>query len=375
MDTVFLTALELARDLTASPASIEKVARKTSSPEAARWAFGQWDYRKRGKVKFSRAEEMLFIREALEQATHERVAAYHASLFPPGVPVADLTAGIGSDLIALASRGPVNGFELDSERAEYARHNLAVYGQTAEVRVQDSLAYLSGHPEEFPYAFADPARRVEGRRTLRLDEFSPDPGSLAELFSTRHLGIQKLSPMLADDLLESLGPRVEFVSFGGECREALIFAGREAGEGWSAVQVESGERLPRGPLPVTTETPLGYFFDADPAAVRAHGLGALCARHDLVPLEGSNGYLTGETPVTSPWLRTYRVLYSGKADTKATRRALRDLDAATPELKQRGAGLNLIEERKNYRSEGSRAVSLAIWSIGKSLRHVILEAN
>lgn len=317
---------------------------------------------------------MLFVREALEQATHERVAAYHASLFPKGEQVADLTVGIGADLIALATHGLATGFELDEERAEYARHNLGVYGTAAEVRTEDSLAYLEGHPNEFPFAFADPARRVEGRRTLRLDEFSPDPEVLARLFATRKLGVQKLSPMLADELLESLGSRVEFVSFRDECREALVFAGREAGEGWNAVHLESGERLPRGPLPVATETPMQYLFDADPAAVRVHGLGALCARHDLIPLEGSNGYLTGDVPVRSPWLRTYEVLYSGKADLKATRKALRDLDAATPELKQRGAGLNLIEERKNYRSEGKRAVSLVIWSIGKSLRHVIVES-
>ena len=138
----------------------------------------------------------------------------------------------------------------------------------------------------------------------------------AERMAVSFSGSEDLIPMLADELLGGLGPRAEFVSFGGECREALVFAGRKAGEGWGAVHVESGERLPRGPLPLTTDNPADYFFAADPAAVRAHSLGALCTRFDLVPLEGSNGYLTGDAPVISPWLRSYRVLYSGKADVK-----------------------------------------------------------
>lgn len=358
-----LQALEMSRDLPATPNNIARVSR-TLGDEAARWAFGQWDLRKRAKAKFTRTDEMLFVREALEQATHERVAAYHASLFPQGALVADLTTGIGADLIALAQRGPAIGFELDSERAEYARHNLG--NLAATVHIQDSLAA----DIEATYAFADPARRVEGRRTLNLDEFSPAPREIADRFANLTLGVIKLTPMLRDEDLESLGKGLEFISFGGECREALVLAGRDAPTGRWAVHVETGERLPAHDPIENTETPGAYLFDADPAAIRAHALGAL----GLATLGDSNGYLTGDDLLPSPWLRPYRVLYHGKADAKTTRAALRDLDAATPELKQRGAGLDLIKERKTYAMNGKRPLSLAIWPVGRSLRHTILEA-
>lgn len=312
------------------------------------------------------------MREALEQATHERVAAYHASLFPEGVLVADMTVGIGADLIALAARGPVIGFELDEERAEYARHNLAVYGKQGEVRAEDSVDWMA-QKGEVQYAFADPARRVEGRRTLQLEEFAPNPLTLADLFSRLKLGIIKLTPMLSDEALRGLGARVDFLSFGNECREALVLLGSEAEPGIFAVHVESGERLAAGYPPLAVEEPSEYLYDADPAAVRAHGLGTLCDQFDLHPLGDSNGYLTGSALIQSPWLRSYRVLYQGKADVKTTKRALRDLDAATPEFKQRGAGLDLIKERQTYTMSGSRAVSIAVWKNGKSLRHAILE--
>lgn len=367
-DARFLAALELARDLSSTPGNLERVS-KGSSPEAARWAFGQWELRKRARAKFTRADEMLFVREALEQATHERVAEYHGSLFPPDAPVVDLTAGIGADLIGISSRGFAVGFEIDPLRAEYANHNLAVYLRPAKVEVLDSLTAVW----DAAYAFADPARRVEGRRTLDLGEFAPDPRAIAERFRKLSLGVMKLSPMLTDEALGALGTRVEFVSFDGECREALTFAGSEAVPGRFAVHVESGERLEASPMPAAMDSPAEYLFDADPAAVRGHAIGTLCERHGLVPLGDSNGYLTGDAAVESPWLRTYRVLYTGKADLKATRRALRELDAATPELKQRGAGLDLIKERKAYATEGKRAVSLVIWPQGRSLRHAIVE--
>jgi len=361
----------MSADLEPTPSAIERVG-KATSPEAARWAFGQWDSRRRAKAKFSRASEMLFVREALEQATHERVAAYHASLFPEGELVVDMTVGIGADLIALAARGPALGFELDDERAEYARHNLAVYGHECEVRGQDSVEWLP-KSDSVGYAFADPARRVEGRRTLQLDEFAPNPASLATLFNRLKLGVIKLTPMLSDEALRGLSTRVDFLSFGGECREALVLLGSEAEPGTFAVHLESGERLAAGYPPLAVEEPGEYLYDADPAAVRAHGLGTLCDQYRLQPLGDSNGYLTGRTLVQSPWLRAYRVLYQGKADAKSTKRALRDLDAATPEFKQRGAGLDLIKERQAYAMAGSRAVSIAVWKNGKSLRHAILE--
>jgi hypothetical protein len=361
-------ALALAKGLPATPANLQRVARATGD-DVARWAFGQWELRTRAKTKFARAEEMGFVREALEQATHERVAAYHASLFPPDVLVADLTSGIGADLIALAARGPAIGFELDPDRAEYARQNLRVHGHASEVKVEDSL--LAGWT--FAYAFADPARRVEGRRTLDPEEFSPNPVVLAERFQALQRGVIKLSPLLHDSFLESLGPWLQFVSFGGECREALVAVGQSVAGSRTAHHVESGETVEAMAPPEPVLEPGEYLYEADPAAIRAHAVGTLSSRYGLKPLGDSNGYLTGHEPIDSPWLRVYRVLYHGKADTRATKAALRQHEAATPELKQRGAGLDLVKLRKEFASSGSRPVSLAIWPVGRSLRHTILD--
>ena len=179
------------------------------------------------KAKFKEAEQMLFDRDGLEMASHETVAAYHASRYPEGVRVADLTSGIGADLVALARRGEAVGFELDEVRAAYARHNLEILGLSADILVIDSLVA----DWDFQYAYADPARRVGSSRTLNPADFSPDPVLLAERFRGLRRGAMKLSPMLRDDFLLQFGGELEFVSFRGECREALVWLGRDsAGE-------------------------------------------------------------------------------------------------------------------------------------------------
>ena len=105
-------ALAALRDQAPTPKNLERAAREHGI-EAARWAIGQWELRKKAVGKFKQAAEMLFTAEALEQSTHEAVAKWRASQFPEGALVADLTTGIGGDLIALAKRGPVLGFDLD----------------------------------------------------------------------------------------------------------------------------------------------------------------------------------------------------------------------------------------------------------------------
>ncbi len=355
-------ALSLTQYLPATPKHLSRVAEKLG-PELARWGFEQWDLRKRGAAKFARAGEMLFVREALEQATHERVAGYHASQFPAGELVVDATCGIGADLIALAGRGRARGYDLDSERLGCASHNLRVHGLESELVESDSLAADWGAE----YAFADPARRVGGQRTFDPSHFSPDPEALAVKMRPLQRGGIKLSPLLFDGYLEALGPRLEFVEYGGECREALVWLGSGVEPGRGAVQAESGEFLPEADLHYSVEAPGEYLIEAGPSVIRAHALG----NFGLPGLGDSNGYLTG-TAQTSEWLKCYPVLWQGKFDVALLKRELKRLDASTPEIKQRGAKQDLTKLRKQWILDGSQPVAVAIWPVGKSLRAAIL---
>lgn len=362
-------ALELAFGKPATPKEIARVA-ASCGDEDARWAFTQWTLRERARSKFALADEMLFTREALEQATHEAVAAYRASRFPAGAPVIDLTCSIGADLIALARRGPAIGFDLDAERLSHAAVNLAAHGLDGELKLADCLE----EPWHAEYAFADPARRSAGRRTVDPEDFQPSPTALAERMIGMKLAAMKLTPMLRDDFLESLAGAVEFWSFGGECREAVVWLGSESERSEPcAIHVETGERLISGEEPYATEVVGGYLFEADPAAIRAHGLQTLCDQFDLSAWVDSNGYLTGDSPAESVWLKAYRVLADGRFDVKAVKAELKSLGSSTPVVKARAKGFDVEATRKALKLEGERELTVVVSLSGKSLRYAIVE--
>ncbi|MFI5387361.1 MAG: hypothetical protein ACHQ50_14725 [Fimbriimonadales bacterium] len=358
----------MAKELPATAGNIARVAARTSH-DLSRWAFGQWALRERARSKFRLADLMLFDRDGLEMSSHERVAEYHGSQFPEGVAVEDWGCGIGADLVAFARRGPAFGYEMDGVRAAYALHNLRAHGldeEEAGVFRQDCLSL--GEPE---YAFCDPARRSGGKRTLKLGEFSPDPREVVSRFRSARLAGIKLSPMLSDGDLESFGGRLEFVSFGGECREALVWLGSESASAHrQAVHVESGEALPAAGDPPPTSTPGCFLFEADPAAIRAHCLGELCSRHALLALGDSNGYLTGDEVLKSPWLERFEVLTCRSADAKRTKAELRRLGGGTPIVKCRGARVDVDALRKELKGEGEELV-VAVYPVGHRLKHMI----
>jgi THUMP domain-like len=332
---------------------------KKYGDEAARWASLQVDLRKKGLAKFINSNQMLFDREALEQATHEAIADYHASCFPVGVSVIDMTVGIGADLIGLAKRGPVVGFELDAMRTETARYNCP----GADVRNEDGLAFCLSN--DVPYIWADPDRRDSGgKRLIDPSTYLPNP---LEIPRDRILTGIKLSPLLQDEYLESVGQRIEFVSYRGECREAIAWSGSQVEPGFFAVDAETREFLPRNEVDDAVHEPWGVIFDSDPAAGRAHALG----NFGLPQLGDSPGYLTGETMVTSPWLRAYEVLFQDSSDLKRIKEFMRKNGLRVFEVKQRGAGVDPTTVMKQLKTEGD-PVSLIAWRVEKSVRYAVV---
>jgi hypothetical protein len=172
---------------------------------------------------------------------------------------------------------------------------------------------------------------------------------------------------------EDLFACVEAVSFDGECREVCSWLSRGASRGISAMHVESGERLVQSAQPPTTDKPGAILFHADPAAIKARCLGTLTKQFDLTALGDSDGYLTGDRLVESPWLRPYRVLWSGHADRKQTQAALLNLSGQITEVKTRGTKEPATSIQSAYKPGGPRPLTLAVWPLEKSLRHALIE--
>src|SRR5438067_1817483 len=75
-------------------AAIQRL-RKSHSVWETSAAIELLELRSRAEAKFSRASEMYFTREGLEQSTGEAIARWRASFFPIGGTILDLCCGIG----------------------------------------------------------------------------------------------------------------------------------------------------------------------------------------------------------------------------------------------------------------------------------------
>ncbi|MDO4630487.1 MAG: hypothetical protein Q4C70_15015 [Planctomycetia bacterium] len=106
------------------------------SPEKTRLVLEQLRLRERATEKFGdMAENMIFTPVGMEQSTDRWIAAYKASRFPEGLPVADVCCGIGGDLTAFALKHPVLGVDYDLRTALATSFNIERFSE------------ISGHTE------------------------------------------------------------------------------------------------------------------------------------------------------------------------------------------------------------------------------------
>lgn len=137
---------------------------------------------------------------AAEQCTSEAVAEIHAGMIDEGEDVIDLTCGLGIDAFSLARRASaVTAIEIDSDKAECARHNAGILSlDNVTIVTADSVEWLNSFQGHAGTVFIDPARRDRtGKRMFGLADCLPDvTAMLPRLRSVCDKVIIKASPML-----------------------------------------------------------------------------------------------------------------------------------------------------------------------------------
>jgi hypothetical protein len=286
--------------------------------------------RKRAECKFSRAAEMWFDRQGLEQSTSEPVARHKAQRFSGRV--WDLCCGIGGDALALAERcEEVTAVDQSPAATLRTVWNAEVYGVAENVRpVCATVEKVSGTLGSVPDTGAgqlvhiDPDRRPgTGGRAVRLEDYAPSLAFLRDLQRAARGGAIKLGP--ASNFGGKFpGCEIELISLHGECKEATVWFGELAGPApFRATVLPSGETIAGHPLEAAAPvTPLDrYVFDPDPAVVRAGLVDLLATQLGLDRLDPAEEYLTGPEPVSSPFVQAFAV----EADLPNNERHLRDV--------------------------------------------------
>jgi SAM-dependent methyltransferase len=336
-------------------------------------AIGQVLLRRRAVAKFGpQAERLWFTSSALEQASRRRVAGHRAArLRALGAnTVVDLGCGIGADLIAYARAGlDVTGVDVDPLCAAMARANLAAVGLTGTVEVADATTYDSSG---FDAVYIDPARRDDRGRVFDPQAQSPPWGVVTELL--RGQAVAKAAPGIPHRLVPD-GVEAEFVSDAGDLVEAALWGEAYASTLRRATVLPAGESLTTDELPadVPVGAPADWWYEPDPAVIRAGLVGAVAARVAGHLIDPRIAYITSDQRIESPFARGYRLVEELPFREKRLRAALRARGIGTLTIKKRGVDIVPEQLRPRLDLRGDDDGTLILTRVGDAARAFLVE--
>lgn len=354
--------------------------RKAAAPDLCAAAWELAVLRPRLGVKFGPDAGRLFAtRESMEQASGLRASAYHASRFVDlgATHVHDVCGGIGGDALAFARAGlTVTLYELDPVRALFARANAEACGlaHLISVRGED----VTGAALTPGAVWFDPARREGGKRIPSPDDYVP-PLPLVRRWAFQEMspiGI-KLSPTVGHALDWDYDADLEFVSDGGECKEALLWRGMGSADVGTVHAVLLSDNAPQVlagpadlPAPLEADTHCRYLYEPDPAVIRAHLVGTLAPTLNAYAIDPHIAYLVSETLAPTPFARAYEVVERFPYSRRALQDALTRRGVGQVVVKKRGFPLEPDAVRKQLKLAGSESLIVVLTRKGDT--HVAL---
>ena len=211
-----------------------------------------------------------------------------------------------------------------------------------------------------------------------LAEYQPPVALLAQWQQhTPAIGM-KAAPGVADDdldaLVQTLGGapfEAEFISVGGELKEAAIWLGPLGQPGRRATLLAPGAQThtmfrahgAAPPVPPLAE-PLGWLYEPDPAVIRAHLVAELAAQLGAAQLDRAIAYLTGaQPPQPTPFARCWQIHAWMPFSLKRLRARLRALDAGAVTVKKRGSPLDTDALARQLSGAGAQPLVVVLTQV------------
>jgi hypothetical protein len=172
---------------------------------------------------------------------------------------------------------------------------------------------------------------------------------------------------------------LEFISEGGDLKEALLCLGAGAFKGCRATRLPEGETLTdlALPAPSLAPAPLQYLYEPDPAVIRAGLFGEMLAHIDLTAyrLDETIAYLTGDSLPASPWVRTWRIDAWMPFHLKRLRAFLQAQGVGQVTVKKRGSPLSpeALQKALALKKGGGHAVVILTRLAGQPIVLITLD--
>lgn len=255
----------------------------------------------------------IFTARAAEQGTLPALASYHATILGPATKIVEACTGAGLDTQAFAQTSEsVVTFEHDALTASVASYNLRSFAAVTVIpeALPSSLWYE--HVRTADAVWADPSRRrPDGGRARRGTQYEPPLELFATLPDHVRVGI-KTGP--GDDLQPPAGFVSEWIGFGAECKERILWRGVDRAERTVSLISPDGAATSWAP-PTDAQTPNrmevqeGMILVEPHAALIASGvLGAFYAENGISVIDEHIAYGVHHDRDESPWFDRYHVV-------------------------------------------------------------------
>ncbi len=389
MDEATLTALLSAEGRTALSAAAEQQPSnhtfltdydrlsKHFPPSLAKAALQMQLLRQKAREKFSRASEMLYTSDGLEQSSGETIATYRANRFTPCRCVGDFACGIGGDSIALATQTAVISVDLDAIRLRMAQHNLQVYDSAQRVRFLDADLKNLDLPD-VDAIFFDPSRRSNNRRHVSGRFYEP-PLQIIEQWQPKVDGLGvKLAPAIPHAELDKFEAEAEFISVNGELKECVLWF-RQFSTTHRRATILPGPHFLTGDSQTSSSRlsePLAYLYDPDPSVLRAGLVTTLGEQLDAHQLDETIAYLTSDTATLTPFARLYQIEAALPFHAQRLRELLRARNVGRVTIQRRGSPVDPAELTRKLRLSGNEHRHLILTRVsGKPFALVVERAS
>lgn len=290
----------------ADPNRLATRLRRDHPPALASALAEQVTLRAKAIDRFGHDPAMLLTAPGLEMMTHPLVAGRRATrLASLGMPVADLSCGLGGDLAACAGLGvPSTGLERDAATAILARANVPSAGVILgdATRPPLHLGRLA--------IIVDPSRRDAARRTFDPAAFSPSWETCLDLLRNARSGVLKAPPGLDRERVPA-DAEMEAVQLGTGMREVAIWAGEGATPGLRRAVLLPADAELTSKAPECPEVPVSidrYVFDPESCVTRAGLVRHLGHRLGARLVDPQVAYLSAGAPAFDPLAATFEVL-------------------------------------------------------------------
>jgi SAM-dependent methyltransferase len=317
----------------------------------------------------SDAEKMYITREALEQASSTEVSSWRAKRYEPYAVVADLGCSIGGDSLALARRARTGGraftIGVDRDRVRLAMATvnaralgLGNHSLFVAADLESPLPITSGPDTAL---FFDPSRRAGERKARSVSQYQPPLDVIQGwLPHWPALGV-KLSPAVGTGELSGYDAELEFISYDGELKEAVLWFGPlSGGRGQRRATVLPGGHTMAGVSdlsggatnPARISQPLGWLYEPDPAVIRAGLVRSLGAQLAAAQLDPDIAFLTSDAKIETPFARAFEIEDWMPFQLKRLRAYLRERGIGRVTVKKRGSPMDAERLARDLRTQG-----------------------